>query len=503
MRAETLSSAVNCRKGLLGGNRSVPAGDRRLAIVTIAAGRVIGFSEIAEEDLPPAGDCLAVPDQRLDLLPLDPALAIGCLTCLEQAKQTHHIGHAVGHPGVCRQPVPSGAARFLVIGFEVFRHVEMGDETDIRLVDPHAEGDRRGDDDPFLPEEALLMMLAHRGFEAGMIGQRSTPARAQPSRGLLGRASRETVNDSSIGRMFRGEKMPQLLQRALLRDDAVEQVRSVVPRGENPRFRQPQLCDDVAPRRAVRGRGQRHDGHPWEALFEDRELLVLLAEIVPPLRDAVRLVNGKKGEASVRQQLQTTRCHQPLRRDIEEIEGGVPNSALDRGSLGRRQPRVEGRRAHPRLAQSVNLVLHQRDQRGYHDADARTQQRRDLVTHRLAAAGRHQHDGVAAGNDVLDDRELLAAEAVEPENLAEHSLGASCALAVHRQIRSVVSGVGPVRNEIAGITRNTLSAPNQRYPSCRWAPRGRSQRGPRHLRQLQRTKHCRRFRRGPRDSGTF
>jgi hypothetical protein len=31
-------------------------------------------------------------------------------------------------------------------------------------------------------------------------------------------------------------------------------------------------------------------------------------------------------------------------------------------------------------------------------------------------------------------------------------------LAVHRQIRFAVSAVGPVRSEIAGITRNTLSS---------------------------------------------
>jgi len=110
--------------------------------------------------------------------------------------------------------------------------------------------------------------------------------------------------------------------------------------------------------------------------------------------------------------------------------------------------------------QRVDLVLHQRDQRGYHDADARPQQCRDLVTHRLAAAGRHQHDRVAARNNVLDDLELLAAEAVEPEDLAKHSLCAAFALAVHGKIRFAVSALGLVRGEIAGITRNTLSSAN-------------------------------------------
>src|SRR5438552_8038942 len=108
--------------------------------------------------------------------------------------------------------------------------------------------------------------------------------------------------------------------------------------------------------------------------------------------------------------------------------------------------------------QRVDLVLHQRDQRGYHDADARPQQCRDLVTHRLAAAGRHQHDGVAARNNVLDDLELLAAEAVEPENLPKQSLWAALALVVHGQIRFAVSALVRVRGEIVGITWNTLSS---------------------------------------------
>ena len=47
-------------------------------------------------------------------------------------------------------------------------------------------------------------------------------------------------------------------------------------------------------------------------------------------------------------------------------------------------------------------------------------QRRDLVAQRLAAAGRHQHQGVAAGDDVVDDRLLVAAERVVAEDALEH-----------------------------------------------------------------------------------
>jgi hypothetical protein len=71
---------------------------------------------------------------------------------------------------------------------------------------------------------------------------------------------------------------------------------------------------------------------------------------------------------------------------------------------------------HAGLAQRVDLILHQRDQRRHHDAGALPQQRGNLVAQRLAAAGRHQHQRVATFAQVLDDGLLLAAETGITEN---------------------------------------------------------------------------------------
>ena len=95
---------------------------------------------------------------------------------LDQPQQVHHIGDAVAHPRIGRQAVAPGPAGLLVIGFEVFRRVEMRDKADIGLVDAHAEGDRGDDDDAFLAQKALLVALARLGGEAGMVGQRLAPA---------------------------------------------------------------------------------------------------------------------------------------------------------------------------------------------------------------------------------------------------------------------------------------------------------------------------------------
>jgi hypothetical protein len=67
------------------------------------------------------------------------------------------------------------------------------------------------------------------------------------------------------------------------------------------------------------------------------------------------------------------------------------------------------------------LIFHQRDQRRDDDADAVAKQRRDLVTQRLAAARRHQHEGVAAFERGADRLLLAVAERAIAEGLAQQA----------------------------------------------------------------------------------
>ena len=111
-------------------------------------------------------------------------------------------------------------------------------------------------------------------------------------------------------------------------------------------------------------------------------------------------------------------------RQVEQVqlageEGRLdPRAAASRSCVELRKPART-----PSGGQRVDLVLHQRDQRRDDHPDARPDQRRDLVAQRLAAAGRHQHQRVAAADDVVDDLLLLAAEGVVAEDPAEHVEG--------------------------------------------------------------------------------
>ena len=182
---------------------------------------------------------------------------------------------------------------------------------------------------------------------------------------------------------------------------------------------EPETLGDLAPGRRVRGGGERDARHVGVAFVQHRELEVLRPEIVAPLRDAMRFVDGEEGDADPVQQLEGAFPHQALRRDVEQVERSRAGIGLDCPDFGEGECRVEIRGTHSRLQQGVHLVLHQRDERRDDDRDAVTQQGGNLVAQRLAAAGGHDHQGVAAAGHVPDDRFLLASKRVVSEHAFE------------------------------------------------------------------------------------
>ncbi len=165
-------------------------------------------------------------------------------------------------------------------------------------------------------------------------------------------------------------------------------------------------------------------GTPGNRSREIAERQVVGTEVVAPLRHAVRLVDRDDAEPAARQQgdeaARPLPQGQPLGSDVEQIEVAGEVRPLDAGSLGGSLRRVEVCGAHAVGDERVDLVVHERDERAHHETGAFADERGHLVADALAAAGRHQHDGVAAGDDVVDDRLLLVAERVEPVDLAEH-----------------------------------------------------------------------------------
>ena len=177
---------------------------------------------------------------------------------------------------------------------------------------------------------------------------------------------------------------------------------------------------DLAPGRRVRSGGQRDAGHVGVALVQHRKLEVLGPEIVTPLRDAVRLVDGEEGDAGAVEEGEGALAHQALRGDVEQVERSRAGVCLDRADFVEGEGRVEVRGSHSRLQKRIHLILHQRDQRGHDHRDPVAKQSGDLVAERLAAARGHHHQAVTAPRDVPDDRFLLASKRAVSEHAIEH-----------------------------------------------------------------------------------
>jgi len=183
-----------------------------------------------------------------------------------------------------------------------------------------------------------------------------------------------------------------------------------------PSLLQRQSLDDFIARAGVSGRRECNAWHLREALMQDRQLTVFRTKIMAPLRHAVRLVDCEQRDFSTFQQAQEAPCQQPFRRDVEQIQFARQQLPLDLALILGAQAGIEVGGGDASLAQCVDLILHQRDQRRHHDAGTLSLQRGDLIAQRLAAAGRHQHQRITAFAYTLDDRLLLAAETGITEN---------------------------------------------------------------------------------------
>ncbi len=236
----------------------------------------------------------------------------------------------------------------------------------------------------------------------------------------------------ALARVFGAQKVQQLPARLGLRHDPVADVRAVEAGHEMTRVGQAEPVRDLGAGGLGGRGGQRDPGHVRPALVQHGQFQVVGPEVVPPLGHAVRLVDGEQRDPAPVEQPHRRLGAQPLRRQVEQVqlagqEGGLDLAPFARVLGGVQEPGPDAERP-----QGVHLVLHQRDERRDDHAGALAHQRGDLVAQRLAAAGRHQHERVAAGDDVVDDLPLRA-----PERLvAEHPPQDLQRLVVHQVISS-------------------------------------------------------------------
>ena len=259
--------------------------------------------------------------------------------------------------------------------------------------------------------------------EPRVVGDRlHAELRAEPARQPVALRARARVDDpgqrAGLAQRRGDPAVDRLLRRA--RDDRERQVRPVEPGRDAHGIAQPEPLHDVRRDLRRRRRGRRRDRLRAEPARRVGEPEVVRPEVVPPLGDAVRLVDHEQPDVRVADPLQEARRGEPLRRDVEQPHV-ARGRALDRPPVGRgvllgvdeRHP--AGRHALDRL----DLVLHQRHERRHHEREVRAHQRRQLVAERLARARGHHHQHVARREARLDRLALARPEGLEAEQLAQ------------------------------------------------------------------------------------
>lgn len=242
----------------------------------------------------------------------------------------------------------------------------------------------------------------------------------------------------AVPRVLLLEEGEQLLLRVGLPHDAVLDVGPVEAGHEVPGVGHAQALGDLLVRGVGRRGRQRDAGHAGPALPQHGQRQIVRAEVVAPLGDAVRLVDGEDGDLTAGQEGERRVEAQPLGGQVQHVELTGDELGLHRAALVEVLRGVHEARADAERPQGVDLVLHERDQRGDHDAGPRPDQGGDLVAEGLATAGGHEHDRVAALDDMLDHGALLAAERLVPEHPVQRLLRSALGRHTHGRARPSV-----------------------------------------------------------------
>ena len=380
------------------------------AQVAIAAGRR-GLAEIGEQRPTAAAMRLAQRHQRVEAVHGDP-LALLILAFQDMPAAARHVLHAVEGQRIGGQTVAPGAADLLIPALDVLRHVGVADETHVWLVYPHAEGDGGDRDDAVLAQEAVLRGAARPVGQAGVIGHGVVARLAQRLRQLLGAPAGPAIDDAAFA-LMRGDEARDLAVGAVLRRHRQPDVGAVEPHDEAPGRVVEQARLDVVAGCGVGGGGEGDGLGAAERRPQLAELEIFRAEIVPPLRHAMRLVDGEQADSAALQERRGFRLQQALRRGVEQAQRPVARGAADAPVLARRVVRIDAARRYAHRRQLADLIAHERNQRRHDHGESAPHDGRQLVAQRLAAAGGHDGEDILAGQHGRYDVFLPRPEVLE------------------------------------------------------------------------------------------
>jgi len=216
--------------------------------------------------------------------------------------------------------------------------------------------------------------------------------------------------------MFGSEKLNELPARVLLGRDSIADVGPVETAAEDLRILQSEALDDLVPGPLVGSSGQADSRNAGKTFVQHGKLPIIRPEVVAPLGHAVRFVYREKADLGTPDKRLHALGQKAFGRDVEEVQLAVQKTLLDLALNLIGQGGIQKGSSNAQLKQGFDLILHQGDQGRNDDARAGTDQGRNLIAERLAAAGGHQYQRIAPRRQVIDDGALLAAKSFVAED---------------------------------------------------------------------------------------
>ena len=345
------------------------------------------------------------------------------IVALDEKLLRARVGKVEEELAMRRLAVTPGATRFLVVGLDTAGHIEVHDKTHIRAVDAHAKGVRRHGHIVPAGDELVLPILALGVVESAVILNGAQAPFAELPADLVHFLPCGAVDDAGF------ELLDDLLQPLVLfvvvlgvRDVEAEIRALEAPDGDEG-IAQAEDAQDIA---AHLGRGGGSEGdHLRSAQRIERlpEPEVVGPEIMSPLREAVRLIDGEQADLDLLHRVEKHAAAETLGRDIHELVFATANGVDALRLLGQREGAVDQRGRDATTLQRIYLILHQRDERAHDHGHAFHHHGRKLVAERFPAAGWHDHECVATGEQIGHHRLLPVEELAKAEVFSQRLAG--------------------------------------------------------------------------------
>ena len=390
---------------------------RMQTVVAVAAILVrIFLAEVVQQHLASAHRCLGVCGSLLQQLLAYVLLSHGL--ALHELLQLLQVFVGVECYAYTLAAVASCATRFLIIALKTLRYVVVYDEAHVGFVDAHAEGYGSHDDVDALHEEVVLRLRACSRVEAGVISRRLYVVGFQHGSQFLHLLARDAVDDAALARVLFDEFNDLLVDVVRLLSHLIIKVSAVERALEFLRVGYAQTLLYVHAHLVGGCSRERYDRSCANLVYRRAYVAVFGAEVVTPLRYAVRLVDGVERNLERTEELQVVLFVERLRRHIKQFCAALVHilvHLIDGSAVERRVQIVSHAGFLAESVHYIHLVLHQRDERRHHDCRAFHDERRQLVAQALASACRHEHECVIAFKQIAYYCFLVALERVEPE----------------------------------------------------------------------------------------